>query len=374
MSQRSKSEQVLKQLVSAARCEAEPRIDFERLAASVRSTLISQRVQRPRPQLHWKWLGATAVAISFCAGGWYGHSRHNQLESPVVSRSMAPRVIDGSTLPIDQELEAGREPLIVSHPGVARWTLNTGGKARLINKGAYLTVQLDEGSIEASVVPSAKLETFAIESGALRVAVHGTSFYVTKTIDSLDVVVSSGTVVVGPSGSPGQTTGTVMHAPARQKFTASVAAIPQASALPVEPSDGASSARSKPSASSVTQGAVTPSGVARVGGVSSAEVPVEDHPGRVAIEAALDTVRAAVAFCFADAKSNDLARDDSRVSVRVETRLTISVSPEGTLAAVAFAPPIPNTIVECARHRISDYSTTASKLGTTASRQIMLTR
>ncbi len=371
MSQRSNSEQVLRWLVTASRSAPEPAIDFETLHASVRRAWLAQRLERSRPSLHWRWVGAVAVAISFFIGGWYGHAHHQKTEPTVAGKPPLVPTIDGRALLLDQELEAGREPLTVNHPGVAKWTLGPGGRAKLVAKGRFLTVQLDTGSIEAEVVPSNQTETFAVESGALRVAVHGTAFAVAKTIDALDVVVSAGTVVVGPSGAPGQTVGSVLRAPARQRFTASVAPITPASAAP----DGVQeatvqSAHTKPQAAS----SAVPSSSVHGNSLPAASADVvEEHPSPVAVETALDTVRGAVARCFADAQGSDPSRD-SHVTVRVETYLTITLSPSGKLSDIAFTPPIPGDMVECARSAISDFSTSPSKLGSKAGRQIMLTR
>ena len=373
MTRRSNSEEVLWQLVRTARSAPEPPIDYERLQASVRRQWIDARIDRSRRLVHWRWVGSAAVAVSFFIGGWYGHAHHQKSETPVAVAVPSVPTIDGRALQLDQELEAGREPLTVNHPGVARWTLVPGGKARLAAKGKFLTVQLDSGTIEADVIPSTDVESFAIEAGALRVAVHGTSFSVTKTIDSVVVVVTAGTVVVGPSGAQGQTVGTLLHAPARQRFTASVAPIPQASAALEDPSEGSvSQARNKPSAATTAAPAPVDHGEALP--AVNAEFAIEKRPTPVAIETALDTVRGAVARCFADAKGSDPLHDDSHVSVRVETHLTITLSPSGSLADIAFAPPIPSAIVECARREISNFSTTPTTLGATASRQLMLTK
>ena len=362
MSSRSKSEQILRQLVKAARSAPEPRIDFERLQASVRLEWVAGRLQQSWPQLHWRWVGTVAVAVSFFIGGWYGRAHHQKAETPATLRMPSAPTIDGLALLLDQELEAGREPLTVNHPGVARWTLGPGGKAKVVAKGKFLTVQLDAGTIEADVVPSVRVESFAIEAGALRVAVHGTSFSVTKTIDSLEVVVTAGTVVVGPSGAPGQTVGTVLDAPARQRFTASVAPIPQASVVRNEPPEASVSPLHAKS-SAVTSATLAPSDRGPVPSAASAEIVVEEHPSAVAIETPFDTVRAAVARCFADAKGSDpFLRRLPRVGA-CRNPFDDHAFTRGYSSEFAFAPPIPNTIVDCARREVSDFSTSPSKCG-----------
>lgn len=206
-------------MVEAARSAPVPTVDYERMYAALRQRWIGRRSTRRDFRMHWHW--AVAVAISFCIGGWVGHL-HHQLSTGSVSRAgSSPRAMDGNTLGLNQELEAGAEPIVVGHAGVAQWTLAPEGKARLAIQGRYLTVRLDVGRIDAEVVPSNQPESFAVEAGTLRVAVHGTRFAVEKIEGFIDVTVTEGTVVVGSKGQPGQTSGTILNGAPKRTISGS---------------------------------------------------------------------------------------------------------------------------------------------------------
>jgi len=370
---RARSERILQQLVDAVRSAPIGEVvDFDQVQSCVRSALASQRFEQRRPVLRWRWVSAVAVAVSFFVGGWFGHAHHHgSANSPADERSSV-QPLDGRGLIQGQDLEAGREPLIVNHPGVAKWTLAPGGKALLVSKGAHLTVQLDTGHLEANVIPSPQPESFAVEVGALRVAVHGTSFAVNKEDDSVEVVVHSGTVVVGPRGKPGHTSGTLLYAPARQRFAANaiVPTTEPARVNSVAAVESGSLQRGKFGAASAA--ARSSDGQASKPAVND-NVPLPERPIRVEIESAVDTVRAAAARCFADAKGGDPSHE-SRVMVRVDTELTVTITPSGTIGETTFVPPIPAEIQACTRGVVADFVTSPSQLGATASRAIMLTR
>ena len=368
MSNRPASQRILEKLVEAARSEPTQSIDFERMQLKLRQTWVAQRPQEQRFPLRWHWASAAAVAVSFFVGGWFGHARHQASMSSTSEMPHPLRVLDGRTVAVGQELSTGLDPLVVNHPGVAQWTLAPGGKARLSAKGQYLTVQLDVGRIDAEVIPSQKLESFAVEAGSLRIAVHGTTFAVQKQGDWVDVVVSAGRVVVGPSGQPGNTSGTILVAPGRQRFAINLKQDSREAPRRNEPMPGTPPVRPKLTAPSPVA-SDKPLGQA----ANHSETKLDDRPSRVEQEEALDLVRAAAARCFAQAKTNDAARD-SHVTVRVDTQLTIDIAPSGSIRDVSFAPPVPDTILECTRHEISDWSTTPSNLGAVSSRPIMLTR
>ena len=370
MSSRSKSQHVLDRLVAAARSEPMPAIDFDRLQAVVRKAWIARAIVPTRPKIHWRWASAAAVAVSFFVGGWYGHAHHQASTTPISANRAVVQPLDGRVLLVGQELDAEREPLVVNHPGVVTWTLAPEGIARIASKGGYLTVQLDAGHIDAEVIPSKQLESFAVETAGLRIAVHGTAFSVEKAGEFVDVSVSKGTVVVGPAGQPGRTQGTVLSAPQHQRFA--VQQSPQAGPMPPrqQPPPGPVVARNRAAAAmpaSSSNDGPSESASSRV------EAPLLDRPARVELESALDAVRAATARCFAQAKESESTRD-SHVTVRVETELSIAIAPSGKINEMSFAPPIPEAIAECTRREITDVATSRTKLGGLASRPIMLMR
>ncbi len=368
MSNRPASQRILERLIETARSEPTPTIDFERMQLKLRQTWVGQRPNEQRFPLRWHWASAAAVAVSFFIGGWYGHAHHQTSVSSTSEMPYPLHVLDGRALAVGQELSSGLEPLLINHPGVAQWTLAPEGKARLSVKGQYLTVRLEVGRIDAEVIPSQQLESFAVEAGPLRIAVHGTTFAVEKHGDAVDVVVSAGSVVVGASGQPGNTSGTVLIAPGRQRFSINIKQESTDVSQHKETVPGPALVRPKTTAPLPTAPADTSEQ-----STTHAESKLVERPSRVEQEEALDVVRAAAARCFAQAKNNDAARD-SHVIVRVDTQLTVNIAPGGSIIDVSFDPPVPDTILQCTRHEISDWSTTPSNLGSVTSRPIMLTR
>jgi len=359
---------VLDQLIEAARSEPGPAIDFDQLQATVRKVWLGRVSVQPRVLLHWRLAGAVAVAVSFFIGGWFGHA-HHQSEEGTNSVHEAMHALDGRALLVGQELDSGREPLTVNHPGIAQWTLGPEGIARLSAKGEYLTVRLDIGRIDVEAVHSNRRESFAVETGPLRIAVHGTAFSVQKHNDSVEVSVSSGTVIVGPSGQPGQTKGTLLTVPHSQRFAINSNPSVEPEPTREQPPSGAPALRIKGIGPVPVPSTNNPAEEAS----ASVEIPPNDHPARVELQAALDAVRAAAARCFAQAKASEATRD-SHVTVRVDTQLSIAIAPSGKIGEASFEPPIPGAILECTQREFADWSTSPSKLGGLASRPIMLVR
>ncbi len=362
----SKSQRILEQLVNVARSEPLPAIDFDRVQAVARQSWIKSGVAHRQPTLHWRWASAVAVAVSFFIGGWYGRAHHQALPASATSHYAPVQPLDGRVLLVGQRLDAEREPLIVNHPGVAKWTLAPQGVARIASKGEYLTIVLDVGRIDAAVIPSKLPESFAVEAGNLRVAVHGTEFSVEKTDSFVDVAVSEGTVVVGPVGQPGRTQGTQLTASQTRRFAIDSDARTQPTLAP--PAPGVSRSRTPgPVASSL------PNSSPVVASTPTAESPLSDRPSRVELETALDTARAAAAHCFAQAKAGEPTHD-SHVMVRVETQLSVSLAANGAIDEISFVPPVPEAILDCTRREVAGFSSSPSKQGGLASRPIMLVR
>lgn len=369
MSKRLVQERILDRLVEAARAEPTPAIDFDQLQARLRQKWVGQRSVRPSYRVRWRWASAVGTGVAFLAGGWYGHSHHQSVTASGKGGHPTTQVLDGRALTIGQEFVAGREPLVVDYPGVAHWTLAPLGKAKLLAKGQYLTIGLDVGHIEAEVAPSHQRESFAVEAGPLRIAVHGTAFSVERQAGGVVVAVVKGTVVVGPAGHPGDTTGELIEAPRSERFSI----MPHADSSPEPERNGTAPNPVVSRPKGATSAAAAPSLNPQEEPPTRPEAKLIDRPPRVEQEAALDVVRAAAARCFAQAKGNDNARD-SHVLVRVDTQLTITIAPSGAVVDANFAPPVPEAILECTRHEVGDWTTSPSSLGSVASRPIMLTR
>jgi len=82
-----------------------------------------------------------------------------------------------------------------------------------------VTVSLERGSIHAEVTPRPYGEVFAVEVERTRIAVHGTSFTVTREENRVIVDVAHGSVAVGPVGHRGATHGWLVVGPNRAAFS-----------------------------------------------------------------------------------------------------------------------------------------------------------
>ena len=355
-------------MLEAARSEPLPEIDVSLLEARLRRRWVGQSMKgRARHQVSWRWLSGLAVAVPVLAGG-IAAQWHRAHTIPEVARlSAAVLNINGNELRVGQDIVAENQPVAVVHVNVARWVLAPHGRARIIAQGPYLTVGLNSGRIDAEVVPSRQPESFAIETNERRVAVHGTRFSVERQSNGMVVTVLAGSVVVGSPGQLGQTTGMVLTAPQRMRFPL----VEQKDSSPL----GDVVAVVEDSLPRRSKNTLSVPATANSDTINDPAHPLIDklpeRPSPIEQEMALDVVRAAAARCFAQAKTSDTGHE-SNVLVRVETQLSVTIAPSGSVQNASFSPPVPDEIMECARHEVADWSTSPSQLGSTANRAIIL--
>src|SRR5690606_22444719 len=120
---------------------------------------------------------------------------------------------------------SGEEPMRFSLECVANWGLAPPSRVVVQTNQAPHVLVLEEGTVHAEVVPrndsDQLIESFVVETGNARVAVHGTVLSVTRGAGDLTVEVMRGNVTVGPAGHRGVTTGHLLIGPARATFTLS---------------------------------------------------------------------------------------------------------------------------------------------------------
>ncbi|EYF08650.1 FecR family protein [Chondromyces apiculatus] len=121
----------------------------------------------------------------------------------------APHEIDLTTLHPGDVIDASDAPRVLTHPGVVRWTLAPGGRARIREASgspARYLVALDRGTLRAEVTPrppsATPTEIFAVDVERARVTVRGTVFTVTRIEGRMEVQVERGVVAVGPAAPP----------------------------------------------------------------------------------------------------------------------------------------------------------------------------
>ena len=143
--------------------------------------------------------------------------------SPFAREDRAGILFDASSLRVGDVIEAPSHPMSYEHEGAVTWTLAPRSSARVVNLGASgdgtITLALVSGAVHAEVTHRDRGEVFAVEVGRTRVAVHGTSFTVTRDGDRAVVDVAHGSVAVGPVGHPGSTEGWLLVGPERASFS-----------------------------------------------------------------------------------------------------------------------------------------------------------
>jgi len=348
MSNRGREDEVLDQLVHEAREQSAPELDWDRMERRLMQRVDSEE-RAAGASNRWRWVGSLAAA-AIIALGIGAVVRHQPSEpvarSSVTSPHAGPRVVtasrvDGSSLAVGDEVRAGAGKSWVHHAGHADWTLSSGGRAVFAENGPVITVRLLAGSLEASVVPSTKPETFAVEVDDTRVAVHGTKFRVERGTDGIRVEVSEGVVGVGPVADRGHPAWFLRHGDsgrfALDGHHGDVTRAEVAAVVPSEP-EAPSPAPALPSA----------------------------PPGSELSKAADELTRTTTS-CFA---SNTAA--EGSVRVQVETTMTLRVSPNGFVGAVTFDPPLLPAVEGCVTGSAKKLRLSPSQKGASVSRSLLL--
>lgn len=262
----------------------------------------------------------------------------------------------GHLLHAGDAIEAEGARAVVERPGKVTWLLEhdvAGRVARAAVKstGESLVLSLDDGAVEAQVVPVPSGEAFAVDvaSGGklVRVAVHGTHLRVTRQGRRLSVDLTEGVVSIGVPPRTGVTYGTLVTAPAHVE-------------LDVEDLDG--SLRVDHAEARVR--APIPLGSREVSAAAAAATPAEPESTPAAASphakhdppkassatprpSARDAIAAAVRACAAARKP---APGD--VHGTVSSRLELKVGPSGEVQAAVFDPPLMPEIQSCAAETI----------------------
>ncbi len=360
--ERSAEEQTLAKLVGELRELKTAELDWDRIETRLMNEprLVSVSTTASLSLLGRLRLPAAAL-VAVAAGVLLFAPRRTPAPStarkPVAHLPNGP--LNGDELALGTRVTAGDQNIVVDHAGRARWTLDPRATASVADSGEFLTVRLESGALTASVVPKPKPETFAVEVGGTRVAVHGTAFRVERVADHILVEVTEGTVAVEPTethsdpsfllrrGSRGSfgldgRTGSVegnasvvmhdgvpkSHREIRARSTAPSATNPSHAEAAATAS--AASAVSTPSADSASQP------------VAAQPAPaLPEQPSISDIETGVSSAVVLMNRCFHDKTQS------TGVSVSVSTGMTLSIAGDGTVQSVTFAPPLAPAVEEC---------------------------
>jgi hypothetical protein len=341
-------ERALLQVTNEERHLPGPEIDAE----AVESRVIRKiKAEAPPKRRAPRWPIPLAAALLVAAGVTVFVGVHHEREPSMASSDSArPSTLAGDELAIGASVSAGTTPLTVEHTGHARWTLAPGSRATLERRDSVVVVRLLRGALEADVEPRPVPETFVVEAGTLRVAVHGTHFVVKYESPGVFVDVTKGIVRVTREGS---SESTPLRAPASQSFSlgseapSSTAGAPRPASLP----------------------AVPPAAPRPAANVPAPSVSLPDQPSISAVEAGVSDVVAAVQRCFAAS-----AGSGSDVEVSVRSTVAFQVLPNGELRDIGFEPPLSPSATACARAELGAIRFSESQHGITLSRVLELKR
>jgi ferric-dicitrate binding protein FerR (iron transport regulator) len=131
---------------------------------------------------------------------------------------------NGAGLSLGDVLETGGARATVERPGRVTLTLEPGSKVVVTHVQGALILALEQGAVEAQVVPVAAGEAFAVDVAGSRVAVHGTHLRVAREGERVLVDLNEGVVSIGEAPRAGSVLGTLLNAPAHAEFMAADAA------------------------------------------------------------------------------------------------------------------------------------------------------
>ena len=342
-------ERALLQVTNEERHLPGPEIDADAVESRVLHKIAAESPPKRRAP-RWPVAAAAALLVAAAAALSFGltHERDPALLS---SGSTRAHPLAGEKLAVGEAISAEATPLTVEHAGHARWTLAPGSRATLERRDSIVIVRLLSGAIEAKVEPRPVPETFVVEAGSVRVAVHGTHFIVKYEPAGVFVDVSEGVVMVTRAGT---SESTPLRAPASHSFALG----------PDAPSSTAGASRRSPPPAA--QHAV-PRPAANVPAPSGVALP--DQPPISAVEAGVSEVVGAVQRCFA---GNSGPGSDVQVSVR--STVSFQVLPNGELRDIGFEPPLSPNATACARAELGAVRFSESRQGITLSRVLELKR
>jgi ferric-dicitrate binding protein FerR (iron transport regulator) len=371
---RNPNEEALERLIVELRAEPAPELDWDRVEARLmrEPELVARSATSAlASRLRWPALALVAAAAAFVVA-----KRPHAPVAVVLPKAearLAGGPLNGDTLALGTRITAGNQNVVVEHQGRARWTLEPHATAFVSNAGEFLTVQLESGALSAAVVPNTKPETFAVEAGGTRVAVHGTAFRVERSGDRVLVQVSEGTVAVEPTqthsdpsfllrrdsrgnfaldGRSGSVEGNAsvvvgIAAPQSRRQIGHASLAPKIAPAPAQPVSTAPAAQA-------------------VSAPATQAVPLQ--PSISNIESGVSSAIGLLNGCFRDQTHS------AGIRVSASTGMTLSVASDGTVQSVTFSPPLAPAVEDCAVLGLRTLTFSHSVEGVTFTRLLELTR
>jgi ferric-dicitrate binding protein FerR (iron transport regulator) len=322
----------------------------------------------------WPIAVAAAAAVALVLGGPSAPSRAPARSQEARSGAAQPRpsaIL--ASLEVGDVTETDTRAALYDHPGVVSLGLAPNSRMEVVandiakQRNGGITIALSRGSIQADVNPRTEGEVFAVEVERTRIAVHGTSFTVSREGDRVIVDVAHGSVAVGPVGRRGSTHGWLVVGPDRAVFSLDgaraatwlappIAADATRTELAVQArsaADAPPSRTKRPSAVAITSpradlaaGSTKGDATATKGAAAKgAWGEGSTSPGRDPSEQESSEVSAILrqlATCY--------EKQASAFGVRfsVASSLELTILPSGAIREGVFTPPLSPTLMSCA--------------------------
>jgi FecR protein len=270
----------------------------------------------------------------------------------------------GTPVRLNDVIDAFGGDVVVERAGKVKFLVERGSRVQVthgLSGRGPLVLALEQGAVEADVVPVPQGEAFAVDVDHARVAVHGTHLRVARAGDRGQIDLSEGVVALGEAPRVGPVLGALVTATAHADFVASdprgtlhvthdptavrapvdLGTIEPAVSLPVlgspAGSDRAAAARGDGLTSRGSGAVAARASEGRSAG-SSAAGPVSSSSSGTPEQ----TLASAVWACMAGRPRVE------NVTVLVSTTLHLDVGDDGMVKTARFEPPVLPEVNECA--------------------------
>ena len=372
-------EEALARLVLEVRELNAPNLDWDRVEARLmneaRTGTASARSFIGRLRWPALALAATASVVLFVP--------RQRPAAPTAQPKVVAQVrtgpLNGDTLTLGTRVSAGNQAVVVEHADRARWALEPRSTASVTDAGEQLTIRLERGALSANVVSNPKPETFAVEVGGTRVAVHGTAFRVERIDDRVLVEVTDGTVAIEPTSAHSDPSFLLRRGSRGSFGLDGRAGSVEGNASAVMRGSGPKSQRmiaravgSGAPRPKVAPSASLPAPSAAVSvepaALPTPAPPLPEQPSIAEIETGVSAAVELMSRCFRDKTQ----ATDIRVSV--STGMTLSVAGDGTVQSVTFGPPLAPDVEDCSVAGLRNLAFAHSVEGATFTRILELKR
>lgn len=354
-------EAAYEQALGEARRSRPEDLDWKRVESRLLARLDREPARMPAARGRWVGVGV-AAGVALAALVMMVVVGIRKTAEPIAEERSAPTLVptfasatnvESATLTEGRRFVAGAAGTTVRQPGLVEWRLAPGSSAEVKALHPSVVIQLQAGTLYAEVQPSAAPESFVVEVGGLRVAVHGTVFSVVREGDDALVRVTEGVVSVGKLG---QVPTTLLRAPASARFAATGTRA------------GAHRQR-KGNVSVVDAGVAPPAASSLEAVVLDEQLPLPKEPTFESVELGLAKTEDALGTCL-----REHAQNEGSVKLSLHTRVTLKVEADGSLGEYRFVPPLAPPMQACVDRNFASLRFSPSEVGALVIRDLEIER